>query len=95
MKAYLGQTDRTGLRRYLFKDAIPPDSIGQVILEWSSPPTFIRAVAADDDANTLRRGDHGEVLMLLDREVEVLVTCRPDPRISSCARGTPQSRSSI
>src|SRR4051794_26913392 len=75
MRAYLGQIDHSGLRRFLLEDWIPADSIGPLVREWSSPTTgVVRAVVADEDAEAiryeLRAGAHGEAFtLLLDRSV--------------------------
>jgi hypothetical protein len=88
----LGQVDRTGLRRFLFEDVIPPDSIGPLVRERSSPTTtVIRAVVSNEDTeahrHVLRAGDHGEACsLLLDRAVEVLTIGKSVPRIPSAAR---------
>jgi hypothetical protein len=82
MRAYLGQIDHSGLRRFLPEDANPPEMVAQLAREWSSPSTAaVRAVLADEDAEALRRalraGDHGEACsLLLDRVVEVLTLDR-------------------
>jgi hypothetical protein len=92
MRAYLGQIDRTGLRRFLFEDAIAPDSIGPLDRDWSSTTkTVIRAVVSDEDAEALHRelraGDHGEACsLLLDRAVEVLAIGESAPRIPPADR---------
>ncbi len=78
MRAYLGQIDRSGLRRLLPEDAIPPELVEQLAREWSSSSTTaVRAVLADEDAEALRHelraGAHGEACsILLDRAVEVI-----------------------
>lgn len=86
MRAYVGQIDRHGLRRFLLEDAVPADLLGHLVREWSSSATtVVRAVVADDDAEALRRelcvGDHVEACtMLVDRAVEVLAIGTPAPR---------------
>jgi hypothetical protein len=78
MRAYLGQIDRSGLRRFLPEDVIPPEWVGQLARAWSSSSTAaVWAVLADEDAEALRRelraGAHGEACsLLLDRAIEVL-----------------------
>jgi hypothetical protein len=86
MRAYLGQIDRRGLRRFLLEDAVPADMLGPLVQEWSSPATtVVRAVIAEDDAEALRRelriGDPvGACTMLMDRALEVLAIGPPAPR---------------
>ncbi len=78
MRAYLGQIDPYGLRRFLPEEAIPSDLLRQLVREWSSgATTVVWAVIADDDAEALRRelraGRSGDAcILLLDRAVEVL-----------------------
>ena len=92
MRAYLGQIDPFGPRRFLAEDAIPLELVGQIAREWSSPSTAtIRAVLADEDAELLRReiraDAHGEACsLLLDRAVEVHEFVGHAPRILQAAR---------
>jgi hypothetical protein len=89
MRAYLGQIDHSGLRRFLSEDAIPSEMVGQLAREWSSSSTAaVRALLADEDAEALRSelraGDHGQACsLLLDRAVEVLTLGTFARRISS------------
>lgn len=92
MRAYLGQIDHTGLRRFLLENAIPPNSIVSLDREWSSSTTTgVRAVPADEDAEALRcelgAGGYGEACSLyMDRAVEVLAFGKHSPRILSTDR---------
>lgn len=92
MRAYLGQIDHSGLRRFLSEDAIPRELVGQLAREWSSPSSAaVWAVLADEDAEALRcelrAGDNGEACsLLLDRAFEVLALGEVAHRMPSFAR---------
>ena len=56
MRAYVGQIDQHGLRRFLLEDAVPGDLMQQLVREWSSAwTTVICAVVAENDAESIRR----------------------------------------
>jgi hypothetical protein len=92
MRAYLGQIDHSGLRRFLPEDAIPSEMVGQLVRQWSSSSTAaVRAVLANEDAEVLRSevraGDHGEACsLLLNRAVEILEFGTHSSRILPTAR---------
>ena len=91
MRAYVGQIDRSGLRRFLPEDAVPADLLRQLVREWSSrATTVVWAVVADDDAEALRRelraGDPADAcILLLDRAVEILPLASSAPELAQPA----------
>ncbi len=91
MRAYVGQIDSSGLRRFLPEDAVPGDLLRQLVREWSSAATTVFwAVIADDDAEALQRelrvGRSGDACsLLLDREVEVLPLASGAPEFAQAS----------
>lgn len=60
MKAYVGQINPVGLRRFLRDDAVPGDLLRQLARTWCSrSTTVVWALVDDDNAEAVRRWPQG------------------------------------
>jgi hypothetical protein len=87
MRAYVGQINPAGLRRFLCDEAVPEDRLRQLAHAWCSPATtVVWAVLADENADAVRRelaaGHHQAACgLLLNHAAEILpVTAVPELR---------------
>jgi hypothetical protein len=77
MRAYIAQVDQCELRQILAEDALPEETVGQLLQEWSLPPTMsLWAVLPEEAAEAVREelaaGRPRDACgLLLDRAVEV------------------------
>jgi hypothetical protein len=86
MRAYIGEVDHTGLRRFIPEEVIPMDELGHLARRRPPHPgTVVWALLDEGDAEVLRlevyAGHHHQACgLLLNRAVELLplVSASPD-----------------
>jgi hypothetical protein len=97
MKAFVGEVDEVGLRRFNSEAAFPDDVLARYSrLRFLRPTTVVWAVLDDQDAKVIRErvlgGRHGDACaLLLNRAVELLAlgsALAPSP----CQAGSSSSR---